>query len=150
MPARPARAQRGSCIVPAHLSLPTHLHRQSRLPPVRTLLPGAAIGAAAGAAAGLLLGGVIAIVLLALAGALLVVALIAALPDRRQRREPPPSPHPSPPAATPTTTLAVPPPGPDAPPGWYPDPDPPLETPHIRRLWDGDCWTEHRWAPRDG
>ncbi|WP_027005545.1 DUF2510 domain-containing protein [Conexibacter woesei] len=133
--------------MPAHLSLPTHFHRQSPLPPLRTVLPGAAIGAVAGAVAGFLLDGVVAIVLLALAGALLVVALVAALPDRRERPEPPP-PHHAPPAATPTTTLAVPPAGPDAPPGWYPDPDPPLETPHIRRLWDGERWTEHRWAPR--
>jgi hypothetical protein len=133
--------------VPAHPSLPTHVHRRSPLPPVRTVLPGAAIGAAAGAAAGFLLGGVVAIVLLALAGALLVVGLVAALPDRRERPEPPPAHH-APPAATPTTTLAVPPAGPDAPPGWYADPDPPLETPDIRRLWDGERWTEHRWAPR--
>jgi Protein of unknown function (DUF2510) len=136
-------------VVPAHLSIRTHSDRQPPLPPLRTVLPGALLGGAAGAALGILLDGVVATALLALAGALLVVALIAALPDRRQPKPPPPAPHPAPPQSTPTTTLAVPPPGPDAPPGWYPDPDPPLGAPAVRRLWDGERWTEHRWAPRD-
>jgi hypothetical protein len=139
---RAARSVRGHA-VPA---LPTHFHQHSPLPPLRTVLPGALLGAAAGAAVGAAPGGVLAIALLALAGALLVVALIAALPDRR-----PPAPHPAPPQSTPTTTLAVPAPGPDAPPGWYPDPDPPPGEPGgpgVRRLWDGERWTEHRWAGR--
>jgi hypothetical protein len=110
--------------------------------PLRVATPGALMAAVAGAIAGLLLGGVLEAVLLALAAALLVVALVATLPDGRTAARPP---HP---AAEPTATLAVPPPGPDAPPGWYPDPDPAEGAEAAKRLWDGEAWTEHRWAPR--
>jgi hypothetical protein len=132
--------------VPPTLSLP---HRPAHAPahPLRAATPGALLGALAGAIAGLLAGGVLTAVVLALAGALLVVALVAAVPDHRGPERPERPRHP---AAEPTTTLAVPPPGPDAPPGWYPDPDPDPSggAPDVRRLWDGEAWTEHRWAPR--
>ncbi|WCB96239.1 hypothetical protein DSM104299_04996 [Baekduia alba] len=130
--------------MPSQHSLPRH---HSPLPPLKTLGPGAAIGAVAGGALGLLLDSAVATALLALAGGLLVVALVAAVPDRKPRA--PAAPRPAHPVATPTATLAVPPPGPDAPPGWYPDPDPEGDpNAGVRRLWDGERWTEHRWAPR--
>jgi hypothetical protein len=100
------------------------------------------MGAAFGAIAGLLAGGPVAALLLAAAGALLVAALVAALPDHGAAGR-------AHPVSEPTATLAVPPPGPDAPPGWYPDPDPADgDDDEVRRLWDGEAWTEHRWAPR--
>jgi hypothetical protein len=122
-------------------------HHETPLPRLRTVAPGALIGAVAGGALGLVLDGILATVLLAFAGALLVIALVTAMPDRPQR-EHRDTPHPSPPPTEPTTSLAVPPLGPSSPPGWYPDPDPGT-TPGVRRLWDGERWTEHRWAPRD-
>jgi Protein of unknown function (DUF2510) len=150
--------------VPAVPSQHRHTH-----PPLRAAAPGALLGAAAGVAAGLVAAGPLMAALLGLVGALLVVALVAALPsatergarrattDTMARRGPVAvaggdgearrggASHP---AAEPTSTLALPPDGPGSAPGWYPDPEPPAGAEGVRRLWDGERWTEHRWAPR--
>ena len=136
------------CSVGQHLGVATQdlRHPAVPMPDRRAALAG--VGVLLGAIAGTVLGFLTSStqlflpVLLALLCAMLGAVIGVLEAERRLRRPiPAPEPEPAPPAAP--LHLAPPEAAPDIP-AWLTDP----EDGERKRLWDGERWTAHVWAPR--